>query len=829
MGTLLKDLALAMRVLRKRPVFSLTVALTLGLGIGATTAIFSVVNAVLLRPLPYGNPGRIAIVWGELRNRNVHDWPFSNPDFADLRAQSTSFDALAAVITNRNAVAGPNGETETIRTAAATTNIFSVLGLKVAYGRDFVDADGVPAPPQPPPAAGAPPPPQQPPPPQKVILSHEFWQRHFGGDLNVVGKTAPLGPRSIEVLGVLQPGAELLFRPGTGIEQRPDFWTPLRVDFSQGNRNNVGIRVIGRLKPDRTVVAAQADVDRIATDLRKRFAIKQTAGLYFHIEPIGDDLVANVRPAILALMGAVVFVLLIACANVANLLLARSAQRERELAVRAALGARQGRIIKQLLAESLVLGAAGAVIGLFLAKQGIRLLIALKPDDLPRLDTVSIDPVVLGFAALATLASVVVFGLVPAIRAARPDLIDVLRKSGRTAGLGAGTWLRNGVVIAEVVLSFVLLVGCGLMLRSFIALQRVDPGFDPNGVLTFQLANLRFNGPDAAGPFVDDLAARLRALPGVQAASVGTPLPLDGQTANARWGTMAAAADPSLFQQAATTFVEPGYFEAMKTPVVEGRTFTEADNKRDVLYIVIDSLLARKAFPGESAVGKRLLSRIRTDDPEMFEVIGVVRHQRHATLAEEGREQMFFASALVGRIPNGTWAVRVAGDPMSFVPTLRAEIAKLPGKPLLLEIDPMTTFVDRATSATRFALILIAIFAAMAVLLATVGLYGVLSTVVRQRTAEIGVRMAFGAGRGSVFGLVVGHGMRLSLLGVALGLGVAYLLTGVMRTMLIGVRPTDPLTFITIAGIFLVVAVIACGVPALRAARLDPTVALREE
>jgi putative ABC transport system permease protein len=325
------------------------------------------------------------------------------------------------------------------------------------------------------------------------------------------------------------------------------------------------------------------------------------------------------------------------------------------------------------------------------------------------------------------------------------------------------------------------------------------------------------------------VTARIRALPGVQAVTVGTPLPLDGQTANARWGTMAAAADPSLFQQAATMFVAPGYFEAMKTPVVEGRTFTGADNKRDALYIVIDSLLARKAFPGESAVGKRLLSRIRTDDPETFEVIGVVKHQRHATLAEEGREQMFFAGALVGFTPNGTWAVRVAGDPAAFVATLRAEIAKIPGPPLLLEIHPMTEFIDRATSATRFALILIGIFAAMAVVLATVGLYGVLSTVVRQRTAEIGVRMAFGAGRGSVFGLVVGQGMRLSLLGVAVGLGVAYLLTGVMRTMLIGVTPTDPLTFVTIAGIFMVVTVIACGVPALRAARLDPTVALRDE
>jgi predicted permease len=529
-------------------------------------------------------------------------------------------------------------------------------------------------------------------------------------------------------------------------------------------------------------------------------------------------------------MGAVVFVLLIACANVGNLLLARSGARERDLAVRAALGAGRGRLIRQLLIESLSLAVAGAAVGLLLAYLGVRWLLTLRPDDLPRLDSVGLDPTVLGFAALATMISAVVFGLVPAIRAARPELVDVLRKVGRTAGLGSGAWLRNGVVIAEVVLSFVLLVGSGLMLRSFIALQRIDPGFNPNGVLTFRLQNIgNVNGPEAAGAFVRDFTTRLEALPGVQKVAVGAPLPLDGGNASARWGTLAAASDPSLFQQATMHFVSPGYFEALKTPIVEGRVFTDADNRPDVLYIVIDSILARKAFPGESAVGKRLLSRIRTDEPETFEVIGVVKHQRHLSLAEEGREGMFFMGALVGQIPFGRWAVRTAGDPVALTPLVRAEVAKLPGPPLVVEAEPMTAFIDRASAPTRFALVLIGVFAVIALVLASVGLYSVLSTIVRQRTAEIGVRMAFGAGRGSVFGLVVGQGLRLSVIGVALGVGLAYVLTGVMRTMLVGVTPTDPATFGAIAGIFLVVAVAACGIPALRAARLDPTVALREE
>ncbi len=843
MSTLLKDVGFALRVLRKRPVFTLTVALTLGLGIGATTAIFSVVNAVLLRPLPYANADRVVVVWGELRNRNVNDWPFSNPDFADVRAQSSSYDGLAAVITNRGAIAGPHGETETLRTAVVTTNIFSVLGLRVARGRDFSDEDGLPPPPPPQqgpgpvPAgggarAGGPPPanpgPPLPQPPGRVILSHEFWQRFFGGDPNIVGTTTRLGLQTIEVIGILAPGAELLFRPGTGVEQRPDVWRPLRVDFTQGNRNNVGIRVLGRLKPDVTIAQAQGEADRIAAELRERFEIKQTAGLFFHVEPIGRDLVANVRQAILALMGAVVFVLLIACANVANLLLAKSSARERELAVRAALGAGQGRLVRQLLAESLTIAMAGALIGLGLAHFGIRLLLSLSPDNLPRLEGVSLNPMVLGFAALATLVSSVLFGLVPAIRSARPDLIDVLRKAGRAAGLGSGAGLRNGVVVAEVVLCFVLLIGSGLMLRSFIALQRTDPGFNPNGVLTFQLGGFQLNGPDAARAFVQEMTAKLGALPGVEAVTVGTTLPLDGSNANARWGTEAAASDSTKFQQATTYFVTPSFFNTLGTPVAEGRTFTDADPP-GAMHIVIDSLLARKAFPGESAVGKTLLSRIRTEQPERFEVIGVVKHQRHTSLAEEGREGMYFSAGLIGGIPGGRWAMRVNGDPAASVPMLRAEVAKMPGPPLVREVRPMTDFVDDSTAATRFALVLIGIFGVIAALLATVGLYGVLSTIVRQRTAEIGVRMAFGATRGTVFGLVVGHGLRLSLIGIVVGLGVAYLLTGVMRTMLVGVTPTDPVTFASIAVLFLIVAMVACGIPAWRASRLDPTVALREE
>ena len=831
MGSVLGELARAFRTLARQPLFVLTAVVTLGLGIGATTAIFSVVSAVLIQPLPYREPDRVVIVWGELRARGVRDWPFSNPDFADVRRDTTAFEGLAAVLTFRNAVQGPNGEVLEVKQAQATTNIFSVLGVDIARGSGFTEADGVPLPPPQPvaqPSPSAPPQAPPPPPPQRVVLSHEFWQRQYNGDESIVGRTVPLGPRTIEVAGVLAPGVELLFPPGTGIETKPDFWTPMRVDFAQGSRHNVGIRVVGRLKPGVTAAEADAEVEAVSARLRQEFALKETAGLHFRVEPMKSDLVADVRAAILALMGAVLFVLLIACVNVGNLLLARSSARERELAVRAALGAGRWRLVRQLLFESLALAVGGAVVGLGIAQLGILALLAFRPDNLPRIESVGIDPTVLGFAALATLGSAVACGLVPAVRTSRANIVEVLHKAGRTAGLAGGARLRTLMVIAEVTLSFVLLVGAGLMVRSFVELNRVDPGFDPNGVLTFRVnTGMRFNGPDDALAFLDDLTARLRALPGVTAATSASSLPLDGSAANIRWGTEEARADPAKFQQADVKLVQPGYFEAMRTPFLEGRTFTAAENRPDALYVIIDDLLARKAFPGESAVGKRILSRFRTDEAETFEVIGVVRHQRHASLVEEGREALFFASAMGGGF--GRFAVRVETDPLAFVPTLRAALSELPGSTFAAEIQPMALLVERATAGTRFSLVLISVFAGIAAMLAVIGLYGVLSTVVRQRTPEIGVRMAFGAARSSVFSLVVGQGVKFGLVGVGIGVLTALGLTRVMTTMLVGVTPTDPATFIAIVVLFTCVTVVACAIPAFRASRVDPIVALREE
>jgi len=833
MDTLLKDLTYAGRGLRKNLGFAAVATLTIALGIGACTAIFSVVNAVLLRPLPYSNAQRLVIVWGELRARNVHDWPFAPPDFRDLRLQSTStFEDFAGVTpAGRTPISETSGEPEQIRVAGATSNLFRLLGARIIAGRDFIEDDALP---QPAPPPGQAPPGQQPPPrlPQIAIISHGLWMRRYGGDPSVVGRNVDLGGGRAQIVGVLGPEFELLFPPRVNMERVPDMWTAARINYETANRNNVVFRVVGRLKSGVTIEQANAQAERVASDLREHFAIKKTAGLYFHVVPMFEDLVSGVRPAILSLMGAVAFVLLIACANVANLLVVRASARSRELAVRAAIGASRGQLIRQMLAESLVISAVGTAVGLILASAGIDWLIALGPKDLPRLDAVKMDPVVLTFAALVGLVTAVLCGVVPALRASRADVMDVLRDAGgRAAGLRGGRRLRQGVVVAEVALSFILLIGAGLMLRSIIELSRINPGYDANNVLTFFVQP---QSPQAGErqAFMHQVRQRVSAIPGVLGVTAALPLPLDGQLINGRYGREAAASDPAAFRQANYHAVLPGYFETMRTRLIAGRTFTDADNNRDPnapKQLIIDDLLAAKAFPNESPVGKRLLIRIVTPEAEWADVIGVVAHQRHASLADPGPEAIFITDSVFGHGAAGRWAVRASGDPNLISAAVRSAVADVDKRAALAEVQPMSAYVDKAMAPVRFTATLIGMFAVVAMVLAAVGLYGVLSTIVRMRTAEIGLRMVFGAEAGSILGLVVGEGLKLSIGGMVLGLAGALVITRVMASMLVGIQPTDPVTFGAIIAVFAFIALPASWVPAFRASRLDPMVALREE
>ena len=836
---LANDLSFAVRTLRKAPAFTITAVLTIALGVGASTAIFSVVNAVLLRPLAYSHPERLATIQVDMLARHVTNIPIAPGNIPDLLDHATAFESIAAVSALPGPFVGEDGKPEQINAATVTPNFFTVLGAHMAFGRNFVASDATPGPPAK--VINGLPVPENPAdqPPAMTILSHAFWQRRFGNDSSVIGKTVTIFGGPATIIGVAPADFRLEFESGFGGDRRqPDTFAASRIDYSTASRSDSQFRVIGRLTPGASLGAARAQLAALTADLQSRFPISKGANTTWRAEPMQADVVRDVRPAILALMGAVIFVLLIACANVANLLLVRASARERELAVRSALGGSRAALLGQMLAESLVLAGAGAVVGLLFANLGIDLLLSIAPSTLPRVADVSIDLRVLMFTAVTAFASALAFGMLPAWRASRPNLAQTLRAGGRSPGLHSGKYLRQGVVIAEVALSFVLLIGSGLMLRSFMVLGRVDPGFDPNGILTFSAFK-----PGAAvadrQAFASTLARELSAIPGVTAVTAASPLPLDGQDFSLRWGPPAAADNPALFQQAAVHFVLPGYFEAMKTKLIAGRTFTQGDNDITTTAIVVDNLLAAKAFPGQSpqsVIGKQLLSRINAPTLRNYHIIGVVEHQRHLGLATPGREAMFAVDGMsdLGADPFGSatrWAVRTNGDPTRLIPATREALARVDAQVPMGDVKPMSEYVDRAMAPTRFSLVLIGVFGAVAAILAAIGLYGVLSTTVRQRTAEIGVRMAFGATNESIFRLMIGQGVALSAIGISVGVAASLALTGLMdkASMLISIKPTDPITYGAIAALFVVIASVASWLPARRAASLDPNVALREE
>jgi predicted permease len=826
----LRDLAFAGRTLRKSPVFALTAAITIALGVGASTAIFSVTNAVLLRPLPYKNPDQLVIIPTDMRNRGVKDFPFSNANFIDFReGTKNEFQGLAGVFTFPLTLTGEDGMPEQVHAGVVTTNYFQLVGAGIVLGRDFSNDDGQPQPPPPAPGTQSATPPARL--PIMAIISYEYFQRQFGSNPSVIGQSLNKGkPFSPRIIGVLAPHFQIYFPSSSDLLAAPDIWLANRLGYNAEQRNSVSMRVIGRLQPGVTIGQAQAAADQVAAEARKNFKIENTAGYAIRIEPMRQHLVSEVRPAILALMGAVIFLLLIACANVANLLLVRGSLRERELAIRSAIGASRWDLARQILSEALLLATIGAIGGLGIAWFGIHELLAIAPAHLPRLDTIQIDSTVLIFTVISSLAAAAIFGLAPAWRAARPDVMIVLRGTSRSEGLSRGGLSRKIVVGLEVALAYVLLIGSGLMVRSFLELQRIDPGFNPHGLLTFQVQSDRFpEKPEERAVATRQLEERLRAIPGVQSVTAATPFPLTGGYSPIRWGTEEALTDASRYKAVDPLIVLPGYFETMHTPLLEGRTFTEEDNQPAHTQVVIDKILADRAYPGQSSVGKRILIRIQTPEPVWVEIIGVVAHQRGVSLSEPGREQVYFTDAYIGYGATDRWAIRTGTDPSKFANDVRTSLKQFDPHLLITEMQPMDAVMEKAQAGTRFSLLLIGSFAVIAALLAGVGLYGVLATVVRQRTAEIGIRMALGAQSNNIFKLVVGQGIFLAGIGIAAGLIFAFFLTRGMTTMLVGVKAADPATYSTMAVLFFLIAATASWLPALRASSLDPIVALRDE
>lgn len=822
MDSLFKDTKYALRTLLKNPGFAFVAIVTIALGIGGNTAIFSVVRAVLLQPLPYEEPQELVLLWGEMRNRGVTHFPSSPPDFMDFKEGADLLEDLAGVFTFKASLAG-DGPPIQVDVGGVTPNFFGLLGIEPILGRGFVEGDGVPNVPGALPGAPGTL-------PGIAILSHSLWQQRYGGSPDVIGRTVDIAGGPSEIVGVMPPGFELLMPPTAVLAPNVDVWLASRIDYETAPRNNVFLRPVGRLRNGATVDQLQAQIDRIAASLAADDQLKATAGYAVRVEELHADLTAHVRPVLVSLFGAVVFVLLIACANVSNLLLVRASGRDRELAVRAALGGSRARLIRQMLIESGILALAGAVVGVGLAMGGISLLLALQPDNLPRIDSVRIDGLVLAFTMLSAAGAALAFGIVPALHASRVELVDALKERGQASANAARKLIRNAVVVVEVALSLVLLIGAGLMVRSFIELNNVAPGFDTEGVVTFAATPPFATYPAAIdrANFNIELQRRLETIPGVERAASVFPLPLTGNLFNGRYGGEEALTDPEAFGQAAYRVVMPGYFDAMGTQLLAGRVFSEADNVDSASVAVIDDKLAGILWPNESAVGQRFLIRATTPDPQWVEVVGVVEHQRAEDLAAVGMETVYLTNRYIGGF-GGSWVVRAGVDPLSLMAAIREEVAALDPEIPVADVELMQRYVDQAMGPTRFALTLIVVFGVIALLLSAIGLYGVLSFVVRQRTAEIGVRMALGAQGGSILRLVVGQGVALAGGGIVLGLVIAVPFTRVMDSLLVGITPTDPITYGGVSLIFVAVAALACYLPALRATHVDPVTALREE
>ena len=825
---LLRDLRYALRQFQKHPTFALTVIGTIALGIGATVAVFSVVHSVLLRPLPYREPDRLIVATAEMRNRNTSDLPFSSPDFVDLEnGAKRMFEGFAGVRTGKMLLEHRDGTMEQVRTASITTNFLNVLGGKVLLGRDFNQTD---APAQGGPLDAATPTQatQNNAPP--AILSYEYWQRRYGGNPSVIGQRLSSDANNgSEIVGVLAPGFELLFPPKADVERLPDVWIATRLTYNNADRKTLIYRAIGRLKDSVSVANAQSEVDGVASQLRRDFPLWQTSDCHIQLHPMHQYLVAELKPSVVALMGAAAFLLLIACANVANLLLVRMSLRERELAVRNALGGGRWDLIRQVLAEAILLAGAGTLFGLGIAWAAVHELASFALPNQPLLASAHLDPTVITFAMLFGVGAAALFGIGPALHVSRPALMTVLRSGGQNSLLAGGRLLRNGVVVAEIALSFALLVGAGLMLRSFLKLQNVDPGFDARNLLTFQIIAPQASSPEQRSAVTREIHDSLTSISGVTGVTAASPFPLADQFFPIRWGTEQALGDSSKFQSANYQVVLPGYFETLKTPLLAGRSFTEADSAPERNLVIIDQLLAAKAFPHESAIGKRILIRLRTPEPEWVEVIGVVAHQRDTSLTENGREQIYLTDGFMGHGFATRWAIRTSGGPSAYGAIVRSHIAQWNGQAVLTEIEPMDGLVGQAQATTRLAFILIGAFSIVALLLAALGVYGVLSTSVRQRTSEIGVRMALGATKTNVFSLVVGQGLRLGAAGILIGCVVALCLSQWIRSLLVETKVVDPVTYVGITVAFCLVVALASWLPALRAASVDPMRALRSE
>jgi putative ABC transport system permease protein len=801
--TFLRDVRFGLLMMRKNPGFTLVALLTLVLGIGANTAIFSVVNSVLLRPLPYEGAEQLVRIHSS-KPPQFDQFPISPGDFMEWQEQTKSFEQIAAYFTGPPLILTGSGDPEQFEGAHVSASAFPLLRVAPLMGRTFLpEEEGLGN-------------------DQVVVLSYGLWQRRFGADPRIIGQPVRLSDQSYTVIGVMP--ANFKFP-----SDRTEAWVP--TGFAPDDRDKHGahyLSVLARLKPGVGVQQSQAEIDTVGRRLAEQYP-DSNAGWNFKVVTWQEDIVGPIKPALLLVSGAVLFVLLIACVNVTNLLLARAAARSREMSIRAALGASRGQIVRQLLTESLVLSLIGGALGLLLTIWGVKLLLALASETLPVVNGVTVDGRVLGFTLILSLLTGVIFGLVPALQVSTPNLTESLKEGGRGGTEGVGrSRLRKLLVVSEVVLALVLLIGAGLLIRSFLRLRDVNPGFNSRNVLTMKISLPRTRYPEEAqqAAFFEKVLQNVSTLPGVQTAAAVAPLPFDGDmnydfVIEGR-PAITAAETPS----ANYYLISPDYFRVMGVPLLKGRPFNERDRKGVPRVAIINETMARKYFPGEDPIGKRI--NVTNGSDVLREIVGVSGDVKQYGLDDETKSQIY-EPYLQEPFFVMTLAVRTEGDPMILKGQVYGKVLSIDKEQPVTGVRTLDSIVAESLARRRFTMALFSIFAAVALTLATIGIYGVMSYLVSQRTHEIGIRMTLGAQAGDIMKLVVGQGVLLVVIGTVIGLLAAFALTRVMSSLLFGVSATDFMTFALVSVLLFVVAILASYIPARRAMRVDPMTAMRRE
>ena len=798
-----RDSRHALRALLRTPAFTAIAAATFGLGIGVNTAVFSVFNGVVLRPLPYPDPDRIAMVWMDNRQPGIKEDITSWPNYMDWRNQSSSFAVMAGFTDAAFNLTGAD-EPERLQGAQATANFFDVMGVRPLLGRLYTEANETPG------NDGV------------VLLSYGLWQRRFGGSADVLGKTMTLNGRAFEIIGVM---------PATlQVPAQAQLWKPLAPD--EGTRNARGafwLPVIGRLKPGTPVEQAQTEMTGIATRLEQTYPSNQGFGI--NVVPLHRQLVGDIQRSLVVLLAAVGFVLLIACANLGNLMLGRTAARRKELAIRTALGAGRGRLVRQIVTEALVLAAIGSALGLMFAWWATGLFIRIGGDSIPRPDAIAIDARVMAFTLGIAIVAALVAGIVPALQASRPAVVDSLREGGREGGQGASRRTRHVLIAAEVALAFVLLAGAGLLLRTLWSMQNVDRGFSPTRIATMRLSlpGALYAGPPEVRAFYSRLLERVRALPGVESAASGSGV-LMPLLANSGIMTIEGKPPtPGPQIEYPREIVSPGYFETLGATLVAGRTFTDQDHADATLVTIVNETFARAAWPDQDPLGRRVRFGGAQSRAPWLTVIGVVRDLRRSDDVRRAVRPEVYMCTLQNPPRSQMLLVRTAIDPNAIVASVRREVQAINPQLPLFAVGTLEGQISETLTTPRFRAVLLAGFAVIALLLATIGIYGVTAHAVGQRTHEVGIRMALGAARRDVLGLILVQHLKPALVGVTAGVVGAVILSQSLRTLVYGIRPTDPLTFIAMGVVLIAVTVVACLIPARRATRVDPLVALRTE